>query len=102
MNEKKQAQKYKYFFILSLITLIVSLSFQIYISNATALKGKDFQHLYERKEALEKEIAYLQYEDAQLSSLNYIEQRAGELGFQEMSEPLLPIKLPTLASLSTR
>lgn len=102
MNDQKSLTKYKYCFIASLIIFILSLAFQVYISNSTALKGKDFQELYARKLELEKEIAYLEFEESQLSSLSYIEQTASDLGFREMTEPLSPIKPPSLASLNTQ
>jgi hypothetical protein len=102
MNDQKSQTKYKYFFFASLALFISSLSFQVYISNATALKGKDFQNLYERKVELEKDIAYLEFEESQLSSLSYIEKAASDLGFQEMTEPLLPITPPALAALNTQ
>lgn len=99
---KSKTNIYKVVFIGAVFLFIATLSFQVYISNSTALKGKDFRELYDKKEALNKEIAYLEYEDSQLSSLSYIEQKAGELGFQEMTEPLLPIKPPALAALNVQ
>ncbi len=92
----------KRIFIMSLVIFISSLLVQMYISNATALKSKDFKNLHEEKAQLEKEMALLKYEDSQLSSLEYVEVRATELGFQEMTESLLTIAPPTLASLNTQ
>ncbi len=71
----------------------------MYVSNTTALKGKDFRELNERKQQLEKDIAYLQFEDSNLSSLTNVEARARQLGFVEMKEPLTLITTPSLASL---
>lgn len=81
---------------------IISLLAQMYVSNTTALKGRDFQHLHEQKAALEKELAFLKYEDSHLSSLEYVEEKALILGFVELNEPLLTISSPSLASLSTQ
>ncbi len=86
----------------SMIIFVGSLFFQMYIANSTALKGKDFMELYDKKQVLEKEIAYLEFEDSNLSSLSNIETKAEKLGFVEMTEPLLPIKSPALAVLSTQ
>jgi hypothetical protein len=103
MNDQtRNLKKYKYLCIFSGVICFISLAFQVYISNATALKSKDFQQLYQKKSNLEKDIAYLQFEDSQLSSLSYIEQRASLLGFQEMTEPLQPITPPSLASLTSQ
>ncbi|MFC1756072.1 hypothetical protein ACFLZK_01650 [Patescibacteria group bacterium] len=88
--------------ILTLVIFITSLLTQMYISNATALKSKDFRYLHEQKAQLEREMALLQYEDSRLSSLEYVEVRAVELGFKEMTESLNTITPPTLASLSTQ
>ncbi len=88
--------------ILSLVIFITSLLVQMYISNTTALKGKDFQHLHEEKAVLEKELALLKYEDSRLSSLEFVEIKAAQLGFVEMTEPLLSVSSPSLASLSTQ
>ncbi len=88
--------------IVSLVIFITSLLVQMYISNTTALKGKDFQNLHEEKAKLEKELALLKYEDSRLSSLEFVEIRAVQLGFVEMTEPLLSVSSPSLASLSTQ
>ena len=92
----------KRIFVFSLIAFITSLMAQMYISNATALKGKDFRHLHEEKARLEKEMALLQFEDSRLSCLEYVEQKAFELGFEEMAEPIYAISSPSLASLSSQ
>jgi len=88
--------------ILSLGIFLSSLLVQMYISNTTALKGKDFQLLHQEKAKLEKELALLKYEDSRLSSLEFVEVRAVQLGFVEMTEPLLSVSSPSLASLSTQ
>jgi|GEM_PF-4062427 len=79
---------------------LVSLFAQMYISNATALRGKDFQQLHEQKSQLERELAKLEYEDSLLSSLENIEGRARQLGFVDMTEPLLSVSSPSLAALA--
>ena len=98
MNEEIKTTFWKFIFALSCFLLLGSLTVQGYTSNATALKGKDFIELYERKSELEKELAYLKFEDSNLSTLTYVEHKAAELGFVEMSEPLLTIVPPSLAS----
>ena len=102
MNERKIEKICKTACLLSFCTFISSLIIQLHISNSTALKGKDFQELYNKKETLEKEIAYLKFEDSNLSSLAYIETRAGELGFVLLEVPLASISSPALAALNTR
>jgi len=81
---------------------VISLLSQMYISNTTALKGKAFQHLNDEKARLDKELALLKYEDSKLSSLEYVEEKALQMGFVNMTEPLLSISSPALASLSTQ
>lgn len=74
----------------------------MYISNTTALKGKDFQHLHDEKTQLEKELALLKFEDSKLSSLEFVEEKALQQGFIKMTEPLLSISSPALASLGNQ
>lgn len=88
---------YKVLCSLSVMLFFVSLLFQVHISNATALKGKDFAELYEKKRAVEKEIAYLEFLDSNYSSMEYIEQKAQMLGYVKLTEPLLTITPPALA-----
>lgn len=85
---------------LAMLSFIVSMGFQLYVANTTALKGKDFMRLYNKKEELNKEIAYLKYLDSTYSSMAYVEKEADRLGFVHYSEPLTPISLPALASLN--
>jgi len=92
----------KRIFIFSLLTFVTSLLVQMYISNATALKGTDFRELHEEKASLEKEMALLQYEDSKLSCLEYVEAKAHDVGFVEMSGPIYAISSPSLASLSSQ
>ena len=88
--------------IISLVIFVSCLLTQMYVSNATALKSRDFRYLHEEKAQLEKEMALLKYEDSRLSSLEYVEVRAIELGFLEMTESLQTITPPSLASLYTQ
>ncbi|MFC1722146.1 hypothetical protein ACFL0C_00685 [Patescibacteria group bacterium] len=105
MNEyktKTNKQKlYKYICMFSFFLFASCLLLQVYISNTTALKGKDFRQYQQKKSELEKEIALLQFEDANLSSLEYVENKALSMGFSPLTEPLYPIISPALASLNT-
>jgi len=98
MNDYKTKNYYKYFCVLCFSLFIGCLVFQMHVSNSTALKGKDFQELFSIKETLQKEIAYLKFEESTLSSLTYVEQQAYEKGFIEMQDSLLSIQDPALAS----
>lgn len=72
----------------------------MYIANSTALKGKDFQEQHTYKKLLEKEVALLKYQDANLSCLTNIESRAYEIGYVKMTGSIIPITPPSLASLT--
>ncbi len=86
----------------SFVCFITSMMFQMKVSNVAALKGKDFQDLYAEKEELEKAVAYLEFQESNLTSIEYIEEKAITLGFVEMVEPLASIPAPSLASLYSR
>jgi len=64
---------------------ISSLLLQLFVSNKTALKSVEIANLLEEKVKLEKQISALVLEDSELSSLTYIEDRAREAGFVNMS-----------------
>lgn len=97
MRKDNTIKIYKYIFGFSCLCFVVSLSFQVYTANTTALKGKDFVELYETKQEIEREIAYLQYENSTLSSLSFVENKAKQMGFEPMKEALLTIGTPPLA-----
>lgn len=102
MNEYKILNICKYACLASLCGFIGSLFIQMHVSNAVSLKGKDFRELHARMQTLEKEIAYLQFEESTLSSLTNVEERARALGFVDQIEPLALISSPSLASLYSR
>ena len=102
MNDTKTTNIFKYVFVASIVAFFASLFVQLQTSNKTALKGKDFLILHDRKVSLEKEIAYLRYQDSTHSSLESIEERAKKMGFVKMSEPLVKLPTPSLASLYTQ
>lgn len=102
MNEYKLLKILKYSCLISLILFISTLLLQMYVSNSTALKGKDFVMFYDKKKSLEKEIALLKYEESSLSSLSSIEARSAALGFITLREPIASISPASLASLNNR
>lgn len=102
MNEYKTHTTAKGICATSFCLLIATMLFQMHVTNETALKGRDFKDLYEKKKGLEKEIARLKFEDANLSSLTYVETRAYELGYVKMTGSIVPLTPPALASLGTQ
>ena len=94
------SKRLKYCCVVSFSVFLVTLGFDLYVSNRATIKGKDLQGLYVEKEQLEKDIALLKYEDSNLSSLVYVQQRARDIGFVEMKDPLATISSLPLASLT--
>lgn len=78
--------------LISFLFFAISLGSQICFSNKLAMQGGEFAKLYHEKELLEKSIAKIEYENATLSSLDYIKQSATNLGFVPMEQKLGLIK----------
>ena len=85
---------------LTFVFMIASLMIQMIVSNSTVTKTDDFKSLYNQKESLKKEIAYLEFESSQLASISNVEHRAVALGFTKMTTPIAMIKSPSLAALN--
>ncbi|HLB51761.1 hypothetical protein A3F07_01030 [candidate division WWE3 bacterium RIFCSPHIGHO2_12_FULL_38_15] len=74
--------------IINIILFIISLIFQLVVSNATGLKGEELAALEKGKTQLQKEISELEYQSYNLSSLVLIEKKANEQGFEKIKEAI--------------
>lgn len=90
--------KSKLIFRISLVVVVLSVLFRVGVSCTVAVKGCELVTLSEYKMSLEQEIARLEFEDMRLSSLVFLEQRASELGFVQMSDSLLVLKPSSIAA----
>jgi len=84
---------YKKIFILSLVIFTLGLSFKFILCSRMAVENNNLKELFLRKSALEKEVSRLGFEDSNLSSLAYVENRAKSLGFVEMKERLISVDI---------
>jgi hypothetical protein len=96
--------QYPVFFLISFGLFVASLTFRLLLCGNIAAKNYGLKDMVARKQALEKEIASLSYENLKLSSIQQIEVRAKSLGFVEMTGALLALDIkssPPLAVAST-
>ncbi|MBP7927655.1 hypothetical protein KAZ57_00730 [Patescibacteria group bacterium] len=100
MSKLKNIFTSKNLCVLSFVSMLASLMFQMFVSNSTVTKTDDFKSLYNQKETIKKEIAYLEYESSELTSISSVEKRAIALGFTKMTAPIAMIKTPPLAALN--
>lgn len=100
--KKTEKNLFKILFKVSLVVFCVCLGLQFYFSNKYAVKNDSLQAAIEEQAVLKKELAHLKYEDSLLSSLEYVESEAEELGFVGMEQNLLTVGPVTVASLSNR
>jgi len=82
-------------YILSIVTLVISILFRVYFSNTLVSDNTKLSSLYLEKDTLEKEISRLTYVENGLSSLSIVEQRATALGFIKMENNLLGLNINT-------
>ena len=83
----------------SIALFCVSFAVQFYLCNRFAVKNDSLKGALEQRKSLEKEIAQLRYENSLLTSLDYVEGEAKEMGFVEMDQNLLTVGPVTVASL---
>jgi len=96
MKTKKSARSLKFYktcCFVSFVLFSLGIASRMYFSNKLVVKNQDLKSLSEAKASLEKEVALLSFEDANLSSPQYIESQAGKLGFEDMKESLLSLDL---------
>lgn len=85
---------------ISFLTLVVSLSLQVAITNRFAIKGEEMLALEDTKVTLEKEISVLRLEIAEISSFNSIENKALALGFEAYNDNIKTIEPASFAAVS--
>lgn len=98
MIKLRERHSCKYIFRLTLAIFIVSLGFQLFISNKYAVKGMEMLKLKNRKDVLASEILNMQLEASSISSLMYVEEKAKELGFVELEGEINLIDTPHVAA----
>ena len=74
--------------IVNIVLFLLSLVFQLIVSNATGLKGEELAKLEKEKSLLQKQVSDLEYQSFSLSSLALVEQRAYALGFEKIKESI--------------
>jgi len=84
----------------SFVLLVVSLVFQVVVTNAYATKGNEMVTFQKRSETLGKDISLLNLELAQASSMSRIEDSAKKLGFVEYKDPIAVISSSKFAAVS--
>jgi cell division protein FtsL len=84
----------------SFVLLIVSLAFQVVLTNEYATKGNEMVSLQEQARTLDRDVSLLKLESSGASSLAHIEQKAHELGFEEYDEQLTVISSSQFVALS--
>jgi len=82
----------KLFLMLTVFAFIASLGYRIHSAGKLAVKNEALKEYTEKKTALEKEIALLEYENSKYSSLKYLETSASALGFVRANEPLIAVE----------
>jgi cell division protein FtsL len=87
-------------YILSIVSLIVSVLFRVYFSNSLVSANTQLSSLYLEKDLLQKEISRLTYVENELSALNIMEYRAANMGFVKMENNLLGLNINTTAAIA--
>lgn len=73
------------------MVFVASLGFRIHSAGKLAVKNESLKIYSEKKIALEKEMALIEYEESKYSSLKYLETAAMTLGFIKAVEPLYAV-----------
>jgi cell shape-determining protein MreC len=80
------------FLILTIFAFVASLGYRIHSAGKLAVKNEALKQYTEKKSALEKELALLEYEDSKYSSLKYLESSASRMGLVRANEPLIAVE----------
>lgn len=94
-RQQKNIDLTKVLLLLTVFSFIASLGYRIHSAGKLAVKNEALKEYTERKIALEKEIALLEYENSKYSSLKHLETSASALGFIRASEPLVAVEFST-------
>ncbi|HSX39900.1 MAG TPA: hypothetical protein VLI92_04910 [Candidatus Saccharimonadales bacterium] len=89
-------------FFSTLVIFVITLAAQIVLTNRLALKSHELTLLVGQKEELQKSITKLEFEDASLSSLSYVDQQARKMGFVDMHDSVIAIGPASVAAILTQ
>ncbi|NMB69666.1 hypothetical protein GYA27_00480 [candidate division WWE3 bacterium] len=82
----------KMFLVLAVLSFVASLGYRIHSAGKLAVKNEALKQYTEKKSALEKDLALLEFEDSKYSSLKYLESSASRMGLVRVSEPLIAVE----------
>ena len=91
MCKPKKNKFCKTFLVLSIFLFAIGALTKMFLSTNIAIKSGELKNLFEQKSQLEKEVSKLSYENASISSITSVEERAKKLGFVEMKDRLLSL-----------
>lgn len=89
----KSEKIFKTVFLLSLFIFVSCVGVKFYLCNSITVKNGELEEAFNKKSLLGESIERLVIEDANLSSISYVESRAREIGFVEMTDRLAKIDL---------
>ena len=89
-------------FRIALFIFLVTFVTRLYVAGQSAAKNVEIKDLYTQKQALQKDVTRLRYEDLRLSSLSAVQDRAMHNGFIPFEQALLSIDIRTSQPLASR
>ena len=96
----KNDKLFKISFIVSGLVLLASIGVKSYFCNSMAVKNNFLETSVARKAEIEEDIEQLDVLRSSLSSIEYLEGRAKELGFVEMESNLISLDLDAPAQVA--
>jgi hypothetical protein len=99
--ETPESRKERLFLIVSASFFTLSFLARLVFAGQSAAKNVEMRGLFSTKLDLEQQVSRLKYDDLRVSSIAYVEQKAKEQGFTQMSGNLLSLDVtvsPPLAS----
>ncbi len=100
MTKIKSERIFKKVFFLSMVAFVSCVGLKFYLCNSITVKNSELDEAFKKKAQIEENIERLNTEDAKLSSLTFVEKRARELGFVEMTDRLARIDLDAPAQVA--
>lgn len=93
MKKTKSEKLFKLIFFFSAFLFVLSIGLKLYLCGSLAVKNDEFEKSFYTQKEIEKEIEKLSFENSSLSCISYLEQKAKEMGFVEMTQRLISIDL---------
>lgn len=82
--ENKKNNGVRILLVFTMILTFITIFVQLFVMSEYATKGDEIARLEERKEELSKENLQLKKEIAEVRNLDYIRDKAGEMGYVEL------------------